>query len=86
MYTTGRDEQTYMHSQTCWKKYLKYSQNFFQHYNIKQSFVNPQKILCFWRQKYLLELKIFIQEYGIYFCISEELYSSLSLSFKITIV
>lgn len=46
-------------------KFLKYSQNFFQHYNTKQSFLNPQKILCFLRQKYLLELKIFIQEYGI---------------------
>ena len=80
------DEQMYMRSQTCWKKYLKYSQNFFQHCNIKQSFLNPQKSLCFWRQTYLLELKIFIQEYGIYFCISGELYSSLSLSFKITIV
>lgn len=45
-----------------------------QHYSMKQALPNPQKILPFWRQKYLLELKVFIQEYQVFISVYLESY------------
>lgn len=41
---------------------------------MKQALPNPQKILPFWKQKYLLELKVSIQEYQVFISVYLESY------------